>query len=159
VATTTATATAATWPLCSSPLPLSPSPKWPRLGSPTSWASTIRLSTRPTSWRARPSTASRRSAAPRPRRNCWPRTALRPTSWPRSAGCLPLKGFVEPEIGMIVSARWKAEQYARSWTAKEGVQGGIKITTDFSSPWWRGAAHALLSAWASPTSHRRASGF
>jgi hypothetical protein len=38
--------------------------------------------------------------------------------------------IVEPEIGMMHSARWKAEQYARSWTAKTGVQGGIKMTLD-----------------------------
>ena len=48
---------------------------------------------------------------------------------------LPLRPgeIAEPKIGMLLSARWKAEQYARSWAAMMGVQGGIKMLTDYES--------------------------
>lgn len=52
-----------------------------------------------------------------------------------SLSWLPLRPgeIEEPEIGMVLSARWKAEQFARSWAATKGVQGGIKIYMDYES--------------------------
>ena len=46
---------------------------------------------------------------------------------------LAFGAILEPVIGMVFLARWGAEQYARSWTAKNGVQGGVKITKNFES--------------------------
>ena len=39
----------------------------------------------------------------------------------------------EPVIGMMFLARWSAEQFALSWTAKMGVQDGMQITQNWEA--------------------------
>ena len=48
---------------------------------------------------------------------------------------LPLSSedLTPPEIGQVFEQRWQAEQYARSWTAMKGVQGGIQLKIDQDS--------------------------